>query len=133
MVEIRGYIDENGNKRFAKWFDGLDAMAAAKVTIALTRMEKGNFSKVQGVGGGGVPNRFGGDVWNRRSCNDFRLCCKLTQDFAGHGGKKQLHYILFLAFRAKFRPPGLKPFRFGLRSRSACRRVTEKQRRGQAL
>ena len=52
MIEIRGYIDENGNKRFAKWFGGLDARAAAKVTIALTRMEQGNFSSVEGVGGG---------------------------------------------------------------------------------
>ena len=39
MVEIRGYIDERGNKRFANWFTELDANAAAKVTIALTRME----------------------------------------------------------------------------------------------
>jgi putative addiction module killer protein len=52
LIELRGYIDENGNKRFAKWFDGLDAIAAAKVTIALTRMEQGNFSNVKGVGGG---------------------------------------------------------------------------------
>ena len=58
MIEIGGYIDENGNKRFAKWFDGLDAMAAAKVTIALTRMEKGNFSKVQGVGGGVLEHKI---------------------------------------------------------------------------
>ena len=52
MIELRGYIDENGNKRFAKWFAGLDATAAAKVTIALTRMVNGNFSNVMGVGGG---------------------------------------------------------------------------------
>ena len=30
----------------------LDPTAAAKVTIALTRMEHGNFSKVKGVGAG---------------------------------------------------------------------------------
>lgn len=52
MVELRGYIDENGNKRFAQWFGGLDAAAAARVTIALARMELGNFSKVKGVGSG---------------------------------------------------------------------------------
>jgi hypothetical protein len=33
MFELRGYIDETGKKRFAKWFEGLDAIAAAKVTI----------------------------------------------------------------------------------------------------
>jgi len=52
MIELRGYIDENGNKRFAQWLEGLDAAAAAKVTIALARLERGNFSKVKGVGSG---------------------------------------------------------------------------------
>src|ERR1017187_7820494 len=52
MIELRGYIDGNGNKRFAGWLEGLDASAAAKVTIALTRMEQGNFSKVKGIGAG---------------------------------------------------------------------------------
>jgi putative addiction module killer protein len=52
MTELRGYIDENGNKRFAQWLEGLDAAAAATVTIALARMEQGNFAKVKGVGSG---------------------------------------------------------------------------------
>ena len=52
MVELRGYIDEKGNKRFALWLDSLDTAAAAKVAIALTRMEQGNFSKAKGVGAG---------------------------------------------------------------------------------
>ena len=52
MIEIRGYIDENGNKPFAQWLDALDAAAAAKVTIALARMEQGNFSNAKGVGSG---------------------------------------------------------------------------------
>ena len=52
MIEPRGYIDEKGNKRFALWLESLDAPAAAKVTIALTRMEQGNFSSAKGVGAG---------------------------------------------------------------------------------
>jgi len=52
VVELRGYIDEKGNKRFAEWLEGIDAAAAAKVTIALARMELGNFSKAKGVGSG---------------------------------------------------------------------------------
>lgn len=51
MIELRGYIDESGNRRFAQRLEGIDA-AAAKVTIALTRMERGNFSNVKGVGFG---------------------------------------------------------------------------------
>ena len=52
MFELRGYIDESGEKRFAEWFEGLDSGAAAKVTIALTRIERGNMSNVKGVGAG---------------------------------------------------------------------------------
>lgn len=52
MFELRGYIDENGKTRFAKWFEGLDAIAAAKVTIALTRIERGSLSNVKGVSEG---------------------------------------------------------------------------------
>jgi putative addiction module killer protein len=52
MIEIRGYIDEKGNKRFAQWLEDLDAAAAAKVTIAIARMEQGNFANAKGVGSG---------------------------------------------------------------------------------
>lgn len=52
MVELRGYIDEKGNRPFAEWFDELDNNAAARVAAAMTRMEQGNFSNVKGVGGG---------------------------------------------------------------------------------
>jgi putative addiction module killer protein len=52
VVELRGYVDENGYKPFADWLERLDAPAAAKATIALVRMEHGNFSKVKGVGAG---------------------------------------------------------------------------------
>ncbi len=52
MIELRGYIDEHGNKRFAQWLEGLNAAAAARVTIALARMEQGNLSNAKGVGSG---------------------------------------------------------------------------------
>ncbi len=52
MIEIRGYVDENGNRPFAHWFEELDSPAAARVAIALARMEQANFSQVKGVGSG---------------------------------------------------------------------------------
>jgi putative addiction module killer protein len=58
MIELRGYIDERGNKRFADWLDGLNPIAAAKVTMALARMEKGNLSNVKGVGSGVLEYRI---------------------------------------------------------------------------
>ncbi|MCX6598923.1 MAG: type II toxin-antitoxin system RelE/ParE family toxin [Acidobacteria bacterium] len=51
-MELRGYVDERGKKRFADWLDSLNATAAAKVTIALARMENGNLANVKGVGAG---------------------------------------------------------------------------------
>jgi putative component of toxin-antitoxin plasmid stabilization module len=57
-LELRGYIDEHGKRCFARWFETLDAVAAANVTIALTRIPQGNLSSVKGVGSGvyGVPD-----------------------------------------------------------------------------
>ena len=52
VVEVREYLDQNGHSPYARWFDNLDARAAAKVTAAVTRMSLGNFSNVKGVGGG---------------------------------------------------------------------------------
>ena len=37
---------------FAEWFQGLDAVAAAKVTTAVRRLEMGHSSNVKGVGAG---------------------------------------------------------------------------------
>ena len=52
MVEVREYLDTEGRSPFAAWFDGLNAPAAAKVTVALIRIGQGNFSNVKGVGSG---------------------------------------------------------------------------------
>ena len=52
MITIREYLDQSGRSRFAKWFESLNAPAAAKVTIALVRIEQGNFSNTKGVGAG---------------------------------------------------------------------------------
>ncbi len=52
MTTLREYLDEVGRSPFGRWFDDLDAPAAAKVTTALARVEQGNFSRVKGVGAG---------------------------------------------------------------------------------
>jgi putative addiction module killer protein len=50
-IAIREYLDARGESPFARWFNSLDAIAAAKVATALYRLEQGNFSRVAGVGG----------------------------------------------------------------------------------
>ena len=64
-----------GSSRSDGWFDALDAPAAAKVTVALARLEHGNTSNAKSVGEGVLEYRidwgpgyrvyFGrdGDVW----------------------------------------------------------------------
>ena len=51
-VEILEYLDPAGHSPFAQWFAGLNAIAAARVAITLTRLGNGNFSNVEGVGAG---------------------------------------------------------------------------------
>jgi putative addiction module killer protein len=52
MIEFTEYIDANGKSPFAKWFDALDAVAAAKVRVYMTRVELGNYSNVEPIGAG---------------------------------------------------------------------------------
>jgi putative addiction module killer protein len=52
VVEIREYLGKNGRSPFGKWFESLDSAAAAKVTVAVVRLEQGNFSNAKGVGSG---------------------------------------------------------------------------------
>lgn len=51
-MDIREYLTPEGESPFGRWFDDLDPQAAAKVTIALTRVGQGNLSNVKGVGAG---------------------------------------------------------------------------------
>ena len=50
MLSVLEYLDRAGSSTFAEWFRTLDAVAAAKVTTAVHRLESGNFSNVKGVG-----------------------------------------------------------------------------------
>ena len=52
MLSVLECLDRAGSSPFAEWFQTLDAVAAAKVTTAVRRLELGNFSNVKGVGAG---------------------------------------------------------------------------------
>jgi putative addiction module killer protein len=52
MITIKEYIDPEGRSPYAKWFNRLNAPAAAKVVTVLVRMEQGNFSTTKGIGEG---------------------------------------------------------------------------------
>jgi len=52
VVEVREYLFQDGTSPYAKWFDELNAQAAAKVATAIARMAQGNFSNAKGVGAG---------------------------------------------------------------------------------
>jgi putative addiction module killer protein len=51
-VQILEYLDAAGRSPYRDWFENLNAQAAARVTVALTRIELGNLSNVKGVGAG---------------------------------------------------------------------------------
>lgn len=52
MVELRQYVDVRGKSPYAAWFNGLDVLAAARVTVALERLAQGNQSSLKAVGEG---------------------------------------------------------------------------------
>ena len=52
MIEIGEFVDARGNSPFARWVSRLDRRAAARVAVALYRIETGNLSNAKGVGGG---------------------------------------------------------------------------------
>jgi putative addiction module killer protein len=58
MLELRYYLASDGGSPFENWFTGLDAAAAAKVTVALARLEQGNLSNVKAVGEGVLEYRI---------------------------------------------------------------------------
>ena len=51
--QLEEYVREDGSNPYQQWFNQLDAMAAAKVTVAKVRLELGNTSNVswfRGIG-----------------------------------------------------------------------------------
>jgi len=51
-VRVLEYLDSQGRSPYARWFNGLNGDAAAKVASAIYRLADGNFSNVKGVGAG---------------------------------------------------------------------------------
>ncbi len=58
MLEIREYLDTDGRSPYARWFNGLNARAAAKVATALIRIEQGNLSNAKVIGAGVLEYRI---------------------------------------------------------------------------
>ncbi|MBV8209645.1 MAG: type II toxin-antitoxin system RelE/ParE family toxin [Burkholderiaceae bacterium] len=58
MLDVREYLDADGRSPFAEWFADLEATAAAKVTVALTRIKQGTLSAFKGVGAGVLEYRI---------------------------------------------------------------------------
>lgn len=52
MFDVIEYLDERGRSPFAAWFSDLDAVSAAKITVALARLAAGNTSNAKSVGEG---------------------------------------------------------------------------------
>jgi len=51
-VEVCEYQDPDGESPFRKWFDGLDARAAARITSAVDKIARGLMRNVESVGAG---------------------------------------------------------------------------------
>ena len=54
VFELRYYLSGDGGSPFEEWFAGLNV--AAKVAVALARLEQGDFSNAKAVVGEGCSN-----------------------------------------------------------------------------
>lgn len=52
MVTVVEFLDERGRSPFRRWFDRLDPSIAARLTVALYRIEQGATSAIKGLGAG---------------------------------------------------------------------------------
>ena len=52
VIELREYVNAAGVSPFAKWREKLDPATRARVTVAVLRLEAGNFSAAKGAGSG---------------------------------------------------------------------------------
>ncbi|HME27539.1 MAG TPA: type II toxin-antitoxin system RelE/ParE family toxin [Acetobacteraceae bacterium] len=58
VLELRYYLGADGKSPFETWFSGLNAVAAARVSVALARLEQANLSNAKGVGEGVLEYRI---------------------------------------------------------------------------
>ncbi|UZO77193.1 MULTISPECIES: type II toxin-antitoxin system RelE/ParE family toxin [Microcystis] len=47
IIKVQEYLKEDGSSPYQEWFNSLDVQAAAKVTVAKSRLELGNTSNVK--------------------------------------------------------------------------------------
>ena len=46
-IQVQEYVRADGGNPYQAWFEGLDAQAAAKITVAKVRLELGNTSRIK--------------------------------------------------------------------------------------
>lgn len=46
-MKVQEYLTEDGLSPYKKWFDSLDSIVAAKVAVAVLRMEAGNAANIK--------------------------------------------------------------------------------------
>ena len=50
-MNVQEYLKEDGTSPYQKWFNSLDHLAAAKITVAISRLDLGNTSNIKWLGG----------------------------------------------------------------------------------
>lgn len=57
-IKILEYLDEGEKSPFYKWFNTVNAAAAAKIVVAIARMQTGNLSHCKNLGAGLWENKL---------------------------------------------------------------------------
>jgi len=51
MMKVQEYLEADGSSPYKKWFNSLDPIAAAKISVAKSRLELGNTSNIEWFSG----------------------------------------------------------------------------------
>ena len=74
VIELRYYQASDGRSPFELWFSELDTAAAAKVSIALARLEQANFSNAKAWGTGFLSIASIGDPGTASISDETGMC-----------------------------------------------------------
>ncbi len=103
MIDVQEYIAADGSCPYEKLFNSLNAQAAAKVAIAITRISQGNLSNVKVLRGGLHEYRIDfiylgrdgqriiillGGGTKKRQRQDIRNALKLWQEYKNRKGEQ---------------------------------------------
>ncbi len=112
-IKLQEYLRADGSNPYQTWFDHLDAQAAAKVTVAKTRLELGNTSNIEWFRGIGEYKIDWGPGYRIYLAQDGEALIILFGGSSKKGQQKAIDQAIALHDEYKARKKALAPAKKG--------------------